>query len=657
MLQEKWVQIWPTDYTEIDLLPETTRAKLKNSPAPVTSIAVVPLIEQFAAYTYLWPSPMETEDNDEPLNNRPLEQPYLLGCQVLYRQEWHLLGHARGELLHSLPLAPGEETTIEVLTWDRNVYRRDAEINTDLERNVEENHSFKDSREVAREMQKTKNWYVSGKGSVNIFNMVKVNADPGGMSEQTVHIDKNSRQTITEATQSTGTRLHNQRKTSISTTREYGREDRISRKLTNTNRCHPVSYHFHEVVRNYRVKTALATPAARPCIFVKQEHPIERSELLVEPFEYDAFLNTLRWIHTNSHILARGLLDRSFFNGLTVLPEVLAYWSLRRGLAATGPRDVELRSYVSSLVSGTQSVYDAPNSLTPGPNFERSLLKLYIAQHASWLFSAILLDNNSLANMLESHEEGALTQAVDDFLSIYARDYPNTPQAFRSLFESDWAKRYIANRITSLRAAYAKLVYGPAPGEEPEEQHLNRMREVSEVVRLLRHIEQNHLHYFQLIWAAKDPGQLILETSNQVLPGGNDVTLADVIEPTPLGFYADYAVFPYTRAEEGSALALLIESFLALQNNPPKEVDVVLPTNGIVVEAELGDSNACEPFIQQHRQYDLQIKEKESEQAELENQRRRRKIERCQLDNPECCPPERYGLLHRFLCWLCGRRE
>jgi len=655
----KYMQIWPRDYVPLELIPAEIQTKLATTRGNDFFIQNVPLVEQFSVFSYLWPSPLLGEDNENAENALPLEQPYLLGAQLRYKQEWHLLGHARGELLHSLPLAPGEETTIDVLTWDRNVYKREEEIKQDLEREVRENQTFKDSREVVREIQRTSKFYMSGKGSVNILKIVQINADPGGLSSETVRTAKGSKQTIVEATQTTSSKLHNQRKTSISTTREFGSEERVSRKLSNTNRCHPVTYHFYEILRSYNVSTSLASPAARPCIFVKQQAPISRSELLVEPFEYHAFLKALRWMHYNSHLIARSLLDRSFYSGLEVLPQLVAYWSLRRGLATTGNFDYELQPFVRSLVYGTNEVHLAV--LIPWDPSTTGLysFKQYIENQAPWIFESILTNSNSLANILESNNEGELTQAVDMFLTQFAQHYPVMNQNFKDLFESAHFKHYIHDPLIALKTEFSKLIYGPEPGEEPDPQHLALMKDVAEAMRLMRHIEQNHLHYFQQIWADKDPGQWMIEASNLQLPGSdnNSDRLSDVIEPTLLGFYVDYAVFPYTKATQDSLVAQLVESFLALEDEPATDIDVVLPTNGIVCESQLGESNACEEFIQQHRKHDLELRAHEVEKADLDNRRRNRKLANCELENPECCPSEKYGFFHRLLCKFKGNPD
>lgn len=643
---------WPTEYAPPRLIPADTLGTLSRGSGEDLVFEDVPQVEHFAVFTYLWPSPPGSPDT--PGDAAPLQQPYLLGAQVRYRQEWHLLGHALGELLYSLPLAPGEEATIEVLSWDRNVYKREEEITSDLEREVKENQSYKDSREVLRDIQKTKKWYASGKGSVSILDIVKVDADPGGISRETAEIHRNAQQTILESVDTAGSRLYTQHKTSISTTREFGREDRVTRKVTNTNRCHPVTYLFFEVLRNYKLRTALATPAARPCIFVKQRPPIQRAELLVEPFEYYAFLRTLRWLHQHSHLIAEALLDRSFFKGLDVLPKLVAYWSLRRGLAASGNFDSELQPMARSLVAGTDYVRVAAVVPWDPESFLLHNLRTQIETHAPWIFDAIVTGPDSVHAALGSGADGALTQAVDRLLAKHAQYYPHTPESFRDLFESLQLGRYIHQPLMRLKADFARLVYGPAPGEEPDPAHLALMTEVAEAVRLMRHVEQNHLHYFQAVWAARDPGEVLLEASSAVLPWDSGVRVADVIEPVPLGFYADYAVFPYTQADEDSLVAQLVRSFIEHEGDPPRESEIVLPTSGIVVEAQLGKTNACEPFIREHRQHDLALKAEEVAQGRVETHRRHAKVERGELDNPECCPRPPRGWRERLCVWWHG---
>jgi hypothetical protein len=633
--------------------------KLTLSADESLAIETTPQVTYFSTYVYLWPSPFAATSGEEDLEPVPLEQPYLLGAQILHRQEWRLLGHARGELLHSLPLAPGEEASIEIISWDRNVYRRDEEMISDLEREVEQNRVYKDSHEVLREMgnEQSKQWKVGGGFGLNL-GFLKVNAG-GGYDAQShsESLDRSTRNRIVETTDRLSSKIRDQRKTSISSTREFGQEKKVSRKLTNTNRCHTVVYHYYEVLRNYEIATSLASPAARPCIFVKQAHPIDRVTLLAEPEDYGTFLKALRWLYTHSHLIARGLLHRSFYKALELVPDLLAHWSLRRGVAATGiDFDPVLTPAVRALVQQVQATWDT------GFGTARYQLKLYIALCMPWLIAKVLEDQDSLKQVLENpdpNKQNELTDSVERFLNTWNYSYPSvSPEVCQGLYvvESERNRGFLFDPIMRLKTEYTRWVYGPAPGEEPTPDQVQRMRDVSEVVRLLRHIEEHYMHYFQLIWAAKDPDQIQLETNSMYLPDGT-TRLSDVIKPQIVGIYGDYVIFPYTAMEEGAQLAELVQAFLDREAEEPNQSEAVLPTNGIATEPQLGEFTACEPFIQEHRIHDLKLKELEVRTAEMENRRRSKKIRNCELENPDCCPSEKYGFFHRLLCRLRGGTE
>lgn len=346
-------------------------------------------------------------------------------------------------------------------------------------------------------------------------------------------------------------------------------------------------------------------------------------------------------------------MDRSLFRGLDVLPDLVAYWTMHRGLAATDINlDPVLEPPVRRVISKAEDLYSYTQY---SPKY---YLFCMILTHARWMFEQIISNSNSLKNEYEGRDQqhvNVLQPIVYEFLQLWNESYARAPEFFRSLFESDSYRKYLYNDVLNLERTYIEWVYGPRPGEEASAEELARMRDVSEVVRLLRHIERNYLHYFQFIWAAKDAAQRLLEASDIVLPG--NIQLADVIEPDLLGFYGDYAIFPFKGAVEGSALAQLVQAFLDQEMEPPRESEVVLPSNGIVVESQLGEYTACEPFIEQHRVHDLQLKELEVEKARLENQRRSKKIRNCQLENPECCPSPKYGFLSRLFCRLKGKKE
>jgi hypothetical protein len=61
---------------------------------------------------------------------------------------------------------------------------------------------------------------------------------------------------------------------------------------------------------------------------------------------------------------------------------------------------------------------------------------------------------------------------------------------------------------------------------------------------------------------------------------------------------------------------------------------VTLPTPGVSVEPRLGSCEACESFVQTHRQFDLDLKKEEVAQAVIETDRRRQRVGTGELDDP-----------------------
>lgn len=662
--------IWLKPYSPSKQVADDIKPNLALAPHEGLVTQVAPEVSFFSSFLYLepdpetWPWPVGDEEISQ---DRALDQEYLLGVDLTYRQEWHLLGYARGELLHSLPLAPGEETTIEVLTWDRNVYKREEEITDDIEREIEQNRHYKESREVFREMKETERGYidvqVSGKANFIVGSVsTKVK---GGWSKQVDSHNKTTMNNLLDTTDRAVNKVRNQRKTVISSTRELGREEKVSRRISNTNRCQTVTYHFYEVLQNFQVKNTLTTPV-RPCLFVKRVLDVSRDDLRSDPQE-KAFYFALRWMHVNSHLIAKALLDRSLSTGLKLLPKMVAYWMLHRG-AAMPEVDIDpyLKPHIESFITATRAVKDAEcwtiQNCYDQDEYYRTMLKSNIIFQfkAPWLFDLILGTEEGSLEWHKNNEKhdvkNDLAQAVDNFFDAWDTGMAQVP-ALRALIEMEGFRKFLYQPLVRLRSEYGRWVYGAKPAEEPSGEELERLGNVAEIVRLMRHVADNYLYYARVIWGAEDPGERLHQFKDRMLPG--QVPLVETIENKLLGFYGDYAIFPFKNVVEGSAVDDLVQEFENLpeeaQNADP--FDVVLPTNGITVEPQLGEFTACEPFIQEHRKHDLQLRALEVQKAEVENQRRNKKIRNCELENPECCPTPKYGFFHRLFYSFKGNNK
>jgi len=80
---------------------------------------------------------------------------YEIGVYTAYEQTWRLLGYSRGALLSSISLAPKEELSIEIFTFDRVKTENESTFSTEFESNLEINSQARASSKVARDLATT----------------------------------------------------------------------------------------------------------------------------------------------------------------------------------------------------------------------------------------------------------------------------------------------------------------------------------------------------------------------------------------------------------------------------------------------------------------------------------------------------------------------
>lgn len=77
--------------------------------------------------------------------------PHFALCAT-FEQVWEPKGYMRGELINSIGLAPGEQLTLEVHSWDKSTIKTENELAQESEMKVSENLSERDVRTIARQV-------------------------------------------------------------------------------------------------------------------------------------------------------------------------------------------------------------------------------------------------------------------------------------------------------------------------------------------------------------------------------------------------------------------------------------------------------------------------------------------------------------------------
>jgi hypothetical protein len=194
--------------------------------------------------------------------------PFELVLHLPYRQRWTLRGYSRGELLNSISLAPQEETTIEILSWDRFTRDREESFEAELGGEVEHTTSHTDALETVTESAKDNGWTSTLNGGIllNLFDTLQIG---GGGSSATANsirdLSGSTHNVISEKIDRAALIIKAKHQTRVIETQELGSETRVTRRLRNPNLCHALNLDCFEVLGTYAVQTQLMKDQVRLC--------------------------------------------------------------------------------------------------------------------------------------------------------------------------------------------------------------------------------------------------------------------------------------------------------------------------------------------------------------------------------------------------------
>jgi hypothetical protein len=195
---------------------------------------------------------------------------FTIGLYLPWTQTWRLKGYSRGSLVHSLTLAPQEETTIELFTWDRRKRSVEQSSTFESDQSIEQTDTTKDVMDVVRELSNSSEFKIEGHAKVNV-KYAAVEAEIGTSADYTSKLNATARRStshLQESTQKAAARIRVSRQTRISEASETGTEERVTRKVRNANMCRTLTLNYFEVLAHYTVTTAFTQDEAQVCFFV-----------------------------------------------------------------------------------------------------------------------------------------------------------------------------------------------------------------------------------------------------------------------------------------------------------------------------------------------------------------------------------------------------
>ncbi|QIG46303.1 hypothetical protein G5V57_00120 [Nordella sp. HKS 07] len=242
------------------------------------------------------------------------------GHLLHFKQVWYADGYSLGDLLYSLPLAPGQKKLISVVDWERRERTTREEFTSadeglqaalSRDRDLSEVVSGALSESVRGGSRNTTagagvGTGAAGNGSYQQFNFGALIGVSGGVGDSTSSafqissrdVSSSSLQHLRDRTLQSASAVRNLRSTIVQTASQGEAIRATTEVVANHNHCHALTIQYFEVLRHLKVTNELVD--VQECLFV----PLPMSEFNRE--------RTLRWRQPLSTYLQRRELAPAF---------------------------------------------------------------------------------------------------------------------------------------------------------------------------------------------------------------------------------------------------------------------------------------------------------------------------------------------------------
>ena len=604
------------------------------------------------------------------------------GIVVTYRQRWEPGSYQVGEMVGTVPLAPGETRRLNVRET-----RRTSRARKELERALsaqsgESSRTARATTEVVRRAEASTNFTMTSEGSLNIAGIASIGGGTSFARNQSTH-SQTVKGDFREAVIRASHELRNERSLELATSQEDETETTATGELSNPNTELTVTYLLYELERQFRVSEQLHR--LQPVVLVAQRVP--RPDQITEA-----------WLLRHEWILRRVLLDDSLARALDDL-----HGSFAGEEVSIGVKRANWEAQVRML-----------------ENLE--------GEHSRWLalkreLNRDLIDATYRERVAEAAEDaggllGDIGRSLSGFDPLDMAE--GELEARRKSIEEHlkWVHDELQQSAEKLAAGRGQLDAATRAYAEALEAGMQR-RALIDQLRI--HVKDNILHYMQAIWSHEPPDQRYFrlhevrvtfpqagtvtcrvraaapEEGGHPLPGApfRNVVIENCEAPRwdpdaarrrslhevadldkPLGFKGNYMIFPlrecnlvtdymlreyvdgYFGIRDPDELsefstAELVDYREALDPDEREALDalltrrlsspasdgetVVLPTGHMYMEALVGTHTLLEPFKLAHRGIDAAKAREELRRAGLENLRYAARLvaDEPLLDDPE----------------------
>lgn len=211
----------------------------------------------------------------------PLPEGFKLAYVDDYKVTWQSLGHSLGEILYSLPLAPGESVKLAVIDWSWEGTTERTEKTLLTEEILHQTHRDRTISETVkaglRELQKGSSFMGGIAGSAGATGSIGIASGAAGIagslggstatSEGSRDLVADNVQRLSDSFSQASSAQREINSTVVVQARQEEKESIQTRTFTNYNHSHTLTILYYEILRHFKVEVAWVR--RRPAVLVK----------------------------------------------------------------------------------------------------------------------------------------------------------------------------------------------------------------------------------------------------------------------------------------------------------------------------------------------------------------------------------------------------
>ncbi|MBS0156385.1 MAG: hypothetical protein JSS38_17515 [Nitrospira sp.] len=500
-----------------------------------------------------------------------------------YKVSWFSLGHSLGEILYSLPLAPGETVKLAVIDWSWDSLTKRDEKTKLTEDILHQTHRDRTITETVKaglkELQHGSSFMggtasaAGGSGGANL-GVVGLGAAVGNTwslggstatSNGSRELAAENVQRLNDSFSQASSAQREINSTVVIQARQEEKESIQTRTFSNYNHSHTLTILYYEVLRHYRVtvewvrrrKAVLVKLSSKLPGVVTAQVLLSRRYLL-EPYLLDpqlgiAFDAALR-VALGEEKLKRDT-NKWAATTQTIDPGAKIFVKLIAQFTTTSEDTSEPVFVELHLHDGRAFEFQCDGAGDEGtsPEFEK-MLSVPITWNQIKGIEVKLKDINTGGDWEESNILISMATATNERTSILA------DAGTRTLDD--------AGGTTGLLPS----IQPPPPttttvGPKPQRYDYVSAEDDFALANLIAHVEVNRSYYNSVLQLSTDPNTIAIEFEGKPWTGSQ--MMADFVDPTPLDVFGSYVAFPLAKQPTGVDDTVVVDIAAALNGNDP----------------------------------------------------------------------------------------